>query len=392
MASNERQNARREREEKKNKRNRTVIWIILIIIVAALAVMKVLEIDFDELKNRFTDSNGNFTISATTDVDSYPYTLDSSKVLDMSLNNDKLNILTDSSLTVINPTDAEKIYGFDHGYAEPIISRAGNYFCMIDQGGTRIRLDTNNDTKYESKLDNIVLTAAVAKNGNVVYATQNPDAKSQLVVVSASLERMLTYSENGGYITDVAIDASGKKIAYVTVNSKNAELVSTVVTFTVGDKGPDTEFEYIGTNILDLHYSSSKLYVVGDNCLSVISGQSKRKDVYKQSGICVNKFCYTRNNELVLDYSKYQGASANTIVYVNSSGKVKTEIPLKKQVVNLSVSSNKIVALFDNSAEVYSLTKGEKKRTFRVDEGTKQAVLIGNNLYVHHGQVVDVKE
>ena len=111
MASNERQNARREREEKKNKRNRTVIWIILIIIVAALAIMKVLEIDFDELKNRFTDSNGNFTISATTDVDSYPYTLDSSKVLDMSLNNDKLNILTDSSLTVINPTDAEKIYG-----------------------------------------------------------------------------------------------------------------------------------------------------------------------------------------------------------------------------------------------------------------------------------------
>ncbi len=392
MASNERENARREKIEKKNKRNRTVIWVILIIVVAILLVLKACEIDFDAVKARFTDSNGKFTLSATADVDSYPYTLDSSDVIEMNMYNDKLNVLTDTSLTVINPANAKKMYSFDHGFAEPILSHCGNYFCMIDQGGTRLRLDTNKDSKYEMNLDNPVLVADVAKNGNVIYATAADDCKSQVVVTTSSLKKVFTYKANEGYVTDVAIDPSGKRVAVVTVNSVNAGLVSTVSTFSISDEKPKAQFKYEGTNILDIHYSSSRLFVVGDDCLSVITSYKNKKDVLKAGHSDVRQFYYTDNGGLAIDYAKYENSVENTISYISSSGKIKNEISLKKRITSLSVTSNKIVVLFDDCVNVYSLRNGEKKKSFSVEEGTKSAILIGNNLYVHRGQLIEIKE
>lgn len=392
MASNERINARRAREEKKNKRNRTIVWTILAIICVALLIMKVCEIDFKDVKNRFTDSEGKFTLSATADVEAYPYMLDSSKVLGINMANDRVNVLTDSSLTVINPADAKVIVSFDHGYAEPIISRSGNYFCMIDQGGTRLRLDTNNGNKYESKLDNPILTACVAKNGNVAYVTKSDECKSLITIVSSSLKKLGSCKVNDGYVTDIAIDPSGKRIAYVMVNSSNAKLVSKVAVCNVGDHEPKKVFDFKDTNILDLHYSSSNLFVVGDDSLSIITSQRKMKAIYEQGTICTKKYCYTNNGELLLDHTKYEEATANTLSCITTSGKVRTDIKLKSPVVNLSTNSNKVVVLFSHSANVYSVTSGEKKMSFAVADGTSSALLIGSNLYVQHGQMLDIKE
>lgn len=392
MATNERENARKEKQRNKDRRAKRIAWSVIIVVFVALLVMKICEIDFDAIKNRYTDKDGKFTVSMTTDEDAYPYQLDSSNNVYIHSVNDKLSVLTNSSLNVLNPTNAKALYSFDHGYANPMVCYAQNYICLFDQGGTRLRLDTNNDNLYESTMQKPILTADVAPNGNVIYAIQSDNAKSELVVNTRSLKNLLDIDINDGYVVSVAIDQSGKKCAYATVNSENAVLKTTVHTLNIDSNNNEdiATFVFEGTNILDMKYKSSNLYVIGDNAVSVISSQKSQKQVFKSGTISVINYAYTASDELIVDYTEYDGANENIVAYVRSNGKVKTSIKLDKRIKDVSASSKEIMVLYSDKIETYSITKGVLKSSFACDDSYKSTHPISSKTFVQRGQMLDV--
>lgn len=392
MASNERENARKERARQKDKRNKRIIWFILILVIVVLAVMRVSEIDFKSIRNRYFDDKGKLTVSMTTDEDAYPYALDTSSGVRIKSVNDKLSVLTANSLTILNPSNANKLYSFDHGYANPMISYAGNYTCLVDQGGTRIRLDTNTDNLYEQSLQRTILTADVANNGTVIYATQGEKSKSSLVVLSKQLKKLMELDINDGYVVSVSIDSSGKRCAYATINSVNAVMQTTIHTINVGDDEDTAKFTYDGINVLDLTYQSSSLYVVCDNMVSVITSQKKEHIVFKNGTISTQLYTYTPSGELIIDYSDFSGANENTIAYVKPNAKVKTTINLDKRVKNISASQKEITALFNDKVINYSITKGEEKSSVQCDDSLRSADSISSKTFVQRGQMLDILE
>ncbi len=393
MASNQRENARKEKQREKDIKVKKIIWIILIAVVLILAAMRFAEIDFASLKEKFTDENGKFTISQNVQTNAYPYSLDSSDNVKVHCVNDKVNVLTETSYTVLNPNDAQVMYTYNHGYSNPILSFSGNYSCLIDQGSNRFRLDTNSENVYETKLDNKILCASVSKNGNVIYAVESKDAKSTVYVVNKSLKKLMSFDVNEGYVVDTAIDNSGKKFAYAVVNSKNAKFITTVYTINMNDEKPIASFEFAQTYAVDLHYSSSSdLYFIGDNCVSVISSQKKLTEVFKKNKVhtvCVN---YTKNDELIYVYSDYSESSENSVAYIKSSGKIKTNIDLKQKAKYVNCSSNEICVLFSDKVVTYSLTKGEMKKEIKCDDSLKSVNKLSSRIFVQRGNLIDVIE
>lgn len=393
MASNQRENARKEKQRAKDIKVKKIIWIILIAVILILAAMRFAEIDYSSLKEKFTDENGNFTISQNIETDAYPYSLDSSKNVKVNCVNDKVNVLNDTSYTVLNPNDAKVIYTYNHGYSNPILSFSGNYSCLIDQGSNRFRLDTNSENVYEAKLDFPILCASVSKNGNVIYAVESEDSKSTVYVVNKSLKKLMTFEVNEGYVVETAVDNSGKKFAYAVVNSKDAKFITTVYTINLGDKKPIANFEFKETYAMDLHYSSSSdLYFVGDNCVSVISSQKKHKEIFKKNKAFTVCFNYTKNDELIYVYSDYSESSENKVAYVKSSGKIKTNIDLKQKVKYVNCSSNEICLLFSDKVVTYSLTKGDKKNEIKCDDSLTSVNKLSSRIFVQHGHLIDIIE
>lgn len=391
MASKQRENARIAKKRAKERKTKKIIWVVLIVIIIILIIMKVMEIDFASLKNKYTDENGKFSISMTADADAYPFAVDSSNIKSVAPVSDKLSILTDSSLTVLNPADASVTYTASHGYSNPIMSSAGQYICIIDQGSNRLRLDRTTQQVYESKTENSLLCADVSKTGTVIYSTRSDEEKSAVTVINSSLKKVAQFNVNGGYVVAVAIDSSGKKCAYATVNSVNAKLVTTVHTFNVGDDGDRATFDYSDSSVMDLHYSdSSNLYYVGTNCVSVISSQKKEKTVFELGTINTECFNYTKNNELVIDFTPYSQANENSVAYVNSSGKISTQIDLAKKVKYLSSSSNEICVLFSDKVSTYSLTKGNEKESVSCDDSLTTADKLSSKIFVTRHQLIDI--
>lgn len=390
MPSKERENKRKEKQLKTQSRIKGIIWAVLAVIIIALIILKVCELDFNSIKNKI-NADGGISSALSAENSGYPYTLDSSKNIKMMSLDSKLCILTDMSCSVLNPADASVKYKFDHGYSNPIIKTAGNYICLVDQGSNRFRVDTSKEQVYETKTDTSILTADISKKGNVIYAVKSSKEKSTVVVMNTSLKKLAEFDINEGYVVSTAIDSSGKKCAWAVVNSKDAKLVTTVYTYTVGDEKPTANFDFGDSVLVDLKYNnSSNVYVVCTDRVDLITSQKKSKEILKKGSVNLVCFNYTKSNDLIYAYSEFDNSENNKFVYITSSGKLKTTVEFNQKVKAVSSSDNEMCVLFSDKICTYSLTKGKEKKSTDCDDSVKSICSISSKVFKNFQQQVDL--
>lgn len=387
MPSNERENQRIENKKQKEKKAKRIIWIALFVVLAVLLVLKVCEIDFADIKNRIN----SLSVTSAVSENNYPVTVNVSNGESIKLVNGKLYALNESSVVSVDPSSASQSYSFDHGYASPVFKSNGNYTCLFDRGGTRLRLDTTSEDLYEKSFDKSIITADVANNGTIVCALFSDEAKSRIIVLNKNENKKLDYNVKDGYVTYVSLNQNASLLAYTSVNSKNAFLTTTVHILNIGSGEDEFTLEYDKSNIIDLHFNDSgNLYVLGDNFLSVIKSQKKEEVVFKKGSISTINYCYTSSNELVINYSGYDKSSKSKVAYIKSNGKVKSSFSIKGEAKSISSSSNEITVLLPQKICIYSLTKGEKKESISCDSSVNSAVKASSRVYVQYGQYIDI--
>lgn len=384
----EREEARLERQLEKQKKRKTVIWIIIAITVVVLIVLRVFEINVNSVKNKIVDDNGKISIGSSETVE-FPYYLDSSRVKVNAID-DKLCLLTESSLTMLNVSNAKPDYVLTHGYGNPIANISGKYVCLIDQGSNRFRLDDTKENVYEMKTESPISCAGVSKNGRVAYAVKGDSSKSVVYVISKGQLEKMKLEVNSGYVVSLALDASGKKLAVASINSKDAKLVTAIDIYNVGNESSIASFTFENTHLMDLHYSKSgELYVVTTDGVQMISGSKKQKSVFELGAINTNCFSYTDKDELVIAYSDYAGSTKDFVAYVNSSGKVKTSVELDSNAKYISSAGSNVTVLLDNKIVTYSLRSGKEKNTVECESNLTSANRLSSKIFVTHQQLVD---
>ena len=224
----------------------------------------------------------------------------------------------------------------------------------------------------------------VSKNGTIVYSAFCDDAKSKIVVINKNESKKLEYEVNDGYVTTLAVNSNASKIAFTSVNSKDAFLSSTVHIFNLSNEEMTFEKEFKKSDILDLHFTdSNNLYIVGSDFLSIVKSGKNAEYILKQGSISTVNYCYTSSNELLINYSDFSNSSKSKLDYVKSNGNIKTSIPLKS-------ASKGITLLFNNKICVYSLTSGELKHSVNCDSSVNSAYSLSSRIYVQYGQCIDV--
>lgn len=392
LAGNQREMHKKELKAKKDKKNKTIIWIIIAIIVAILVVMKICEININTVKEHFTDSNGKISVSQDINKNNYPYNLDSSQNVVVKNINNKLGVLTPTSFTILDSKRAVAKYTFDHGYSNPVLKSSGIYSLIIDQGDKKMRLDNVSENVYEHEAMGDILCGDVAKNGNVVIASLSGDKLCNITVYNKSLDKKLSYDLNYGYIVDVAINNSGSKIAFVAVNSKNAQLKSKLYTMNIGVDKPKADFDLPNCNVVDLKYNGDNLYVVADNYVGIISNQKKLKDVFECGKINTVYYTYTPSNELILACNSYSNSTENTLVRVKGGGSTKSQTTVNGNIRCVSASSSVVSVLTDSNIITYSLGNMKQKKKIVVDDSVKSICQMGSSIFVHRQSLIDRNE
>ncbi len=389
MATNQRENRRKAKKNAKNQKIRKTLWIIAIIAVVILLAMKISEINFSRLGDIVTGKDGAGISSVVSDEKKFPINLDTTENTVISAINGKISVLTDESYSVIDASDAEVLMRDEHGYANPVISISGGYSVIADQGSDVYRLDGTTENIYENKADGAILCADVSDTGIVALATVGGVEKSDISVLGKSLNEKMNYSTSG-YVTSIAIDNSGKSIAFAVVGSENAKLKTTVYTMAVKDSEPVAQFVYEGSSVLNLHFASDSLYVVGDDFVSVILSLNKEIAVYEQGSISTVSYCYNPSDHLIIGFGEYSGAITNKLSYVKPSGKIKSQADIDSEIKDVTASGTAMTALTSSEIVSFRLSNGKEKERINADDSYLEIRQMSSKIFARHHSVLEL--
>lgn len=387
MATNQRENERKERKEKKQHRAALIFWCCILVVVAILLVMKICEIDFAQLKKQLS---GSASVSqSVSDDEKFPFALDGSEDALIYPFGNKIAALSSSSFYVVDSADAELMYSDEHGYSNPIIKINGSYSVIFDQGSNKYRLDTAGGNIYSDTAENTILCVDVSASGTVALATTSSEARSELLVYSKSLNEKLRYSVSSGYVTDIAVDNAANRIAFAVVSSENAKLQTAVYLMNINDNEPKSEFIY-PSSVLDIRFSGSKLYIVGTDFVSIISSMKNEQAVFEKGSINVSSFAYNSSDSLVLSYAEYTGEASDKIVLIQPSGKIKINIETGGSVKDIAASSSVVSVLTDGMVISYSLKNGEVINRLDVDDSYSSVVQLSSKIFAKHRSYIEL--
>lgn len=387
MATNQREIERKEKKEKKQHKNTLIFWCVVLVIVLVLLIMKLCEIDYTELKTQISAKISES--QSVSDDEKFPFVLDSSDDVILNELGNKISVMSDETLSVVDSSDAEQIFIDDHGFSNPVLNVRGSYAVAFDQGSDKYRLDTSKGNVYKSTADNTILCACTSATGTVAMALTSSEAKSEVAVLNKSLNEKLRYPVASGYVTDIAVDDNANRIAFAVINSENAGFYTTVYTMNVGDTAPKAEFIYQST-VLDIRFSGSKLFVVGMDFVSVISSMKNEEKVFDSGSINVISFSYNSADNLVMAYTEYTGQSDNKAALITPSGNVKADILVNAQVKDISASSSEISVLTDDSVIVYSIRNGEVKNQYSIDDSYSSILQMSSKIFAKHRSYIEL--
>lgn len=388
MATNQRENLRKEKKQKKQHKITVAFWCVVLVVILAIIVMKVCEIDFSTIKDKIS-GNSNIS-SAVSDESKFPYSLDNSdNVVLLNLGNN-IFAVSQTSIVSVNSSNGKKCFSDDHGYANPISKTRGSYALVFDQGSNKYRLDSGDGNIYTDTVQNSILTGDISGTGTVALATTSSDSLSQILVYSKSLNEKFNYSVSSGYVTAVAVDESARRVAFAVVNSKNAKLQTVVYTMNIGDSEPKAQFEYEGSSVINIRFLSSNLYVVGSDFISVITSMKNEVKVFEQGSVKINSYTYNSSENLVAAYTAYDGESGNTLALVSSSGKIKHTVATNVDVKDITASSSDVAVLTDSSVIVYNFSKGEIKTQYSVDDSYSSILQISSKIFAKHRSYIEL--
>ncbi|MDE6723799.1 MAG: hypothetical protein K2J55_06355 [Eubacterium sp.] len=390
MASNQRENERKARKNAKAKKRMKILWILVIAIAVIIVVLKVCEVDFSKLFSSENEENKSSYSASLDEAAGFPYKIDAGENTLLSVVGNKIAILNSSSYTVIDTSDAKEIINDDHGYANPLLKTSGGYSVIFDQGSTSYRLDNQKENVYENSTKEDILCADVADTGSVAIATASGALKSRVQVIAKSLSQKMNYEISGGYVTSIAVDDRGKNIAFVVMSSENAEIKSTLYTMNVNDAEPKAHFDYLGSAVVDIHFVSNNLYVVGSDFVSVVSSLEKETVVYEKGSINTLAYCYNPADYLIVAYSDYTGAANSKLAYIKQNGKIKTSVDVNGEIKDVSASGNEMSALTSSEAVSYRLSNGKEESRIKLDDSFTDIQQLSSNIYAKHHSYLEI--
>ena len=390
MESNQREYERRERKNEKKQKKRNILWIILILVIVALAAMKLSEVNFSAIFETVKSSGGSGISDTVSDDKKFPYHISGDGDTFVSAVGNNLAILNDSVYAVISSSNAEEKIKDFHGYANPILYVSGGYSVIIDQGANTYRLDSATDNVYENSVDGEILCADVSDTGVVAIASVSGIQKSSITVYGKSFSQRMNYTVSGGYVTSVAISDSSRYVAFCVISSENAKIKSTLFTMKVGDEEPIAKFEYVGSSIIDLHFTSDDLYVVGNDFVSVIDSLDTEVPVFPQGSIDTVSFCYNPSDGLIIAYGEYAGAQNNIISYVKASGQIKSQAEVQSQIKDVTASGTEMTALTAGEIVSFKLRNGKETSRITVDDSYTQVWQMSSKIFARRSSMLEI--
>ena len=111
----------------------------------------------------------------------------------------------------------------------------------------------------------------------------------------------------------------------------------------------------VGNNaILDLRWTSSGIWALGESGLYIVSGDGALSGSYDYGGRYLKAFSLDGDGTASLLLGKYRAGSTAELLTINASGELAAALPVEEQVLSLSAAGRYVGVLTADRLDIYS--------------------------------------
>ena len=297
---------------------------------------------------------------ATIGAGSFPITVSGSETLSVVPFGNYFYHLTDTHISAYS-TGGKTLFSESHGFEKPVLAVSEGRALLYNQGGEDGLVLDLRGIKHNFKTKNEIICGDISNSGSYAVTTYSDSYASAVTVYNKHNKVVYEWYSAEDIINNVAIAASGKKIAVSTFNSVSGTFDSKVNVINFKTATPEYTEKYENQIIYSLKSSNkSTLCIIKSNGMDFVKwGSHKLKD-YKDD---YNVY-YVRMNggRKVGVFSRESDRTDNKIVIFSKSGRVKATVNYKGIINDIQVKGSNIYCLNDSEVTVLDF-KGNVKHT-----------------------------
>jgi len=372
--------------KKKTAKIIALVFVLVLLLLVALSSFKIASL------SSIRDSIVN-TFHSMLPGGGYPYQVNSSEVEKIGSIGGDL-VLLEKGRTVTLSGTAKETAEKEHTYANPAMSLNDRKVICYNRSGHRYRVETRTDVVYEGKTeeDEPIITAAIGKKGNIALATLSDKAMSRLTVLSKNYKQTEFVWNCAEYtITSVSLSDNGRYVAVSAIGSKDGEIFSKVYVFDFAYTDPVCAFEYPGTAMISVHFSSNNdVVAIGDNKIAFLKNLKKNEET-ELSTSTVSAFCYSPSGDTIVVLAEYGSLNSQILRCYTAGGKISFEQKYAEPIKSVTASSGRITVLCNAHVDSYGMG-GHKYKSYKANADTVTALRVGNRTYLYEsGQIAKAK-
>lgn len=382
---------REEAKEKIRKKssfiNRAIQIALAVVIILSLVLISLRT--FANMSLRDVSKKVTYAIDNMGSGEGYPYRMQSNRLLGTENVDGNLAVVLDKKLVYLDSTAKEK-FVFENNFTNPHLVSCGKYAVFYDIDTTDGIVTDGGKIIYskeqvQKNLGERILTADISNNRSMAFATWCKDGASKISVFDSDFSKKFHYIFSSDRVYAIALSDNGKYVSAVSLNSENSVAVSKIYCFDISQEKPTAQLK-INSNVVKAEYiNNGELAVLTTESSFVMdckTGEISRKKDFSSTQLIGGDFD-NDSKKRVVAVSDFGGKKC-TVTAFRKSGSEK--FSADASFVRKITYDGNFTALLTGNSIICLNSRGRVKCEMTLPCNVDDIKLISKRLYIFSGE------
>lgn len=343
-------------EEPKKKPNlllRLLAFLVTLALMLGAVALVVYrdELNFDALKRYFTYRS--LEKSDTGQTDSFPY--DSGGRGGYTDLGGDLLVWSGTGARIYSPGGVEFL-SEPLLLNQPVANAGGGAAVVYDAGGYTLRVYAKRAEVFalDTEVGSEILSARLNAAGRLTVTTRAQSYKGVVTVYDANFQPQVSFRLSSRFVMDGLLSDDGKTVTILTTGQENGVFDCALAFYQTEGEAPFATLSLGSNMVLDLRRQGDKLWVVGENGLTVVGPEGTILSQYDYDSRYLKGFSLDGDGFATLLLGKYRTGSGTTLVSVDENGEELAAREWTDQVLDLTAAGRYTAVLTAGGLTIYT--------------------------------------
>ena len=258
----------------------------------------------------------------------------------------------------------------------PVLSATRKAGVVYDAGGQSLYMYQDGVETFKLNLDGNadLLSARINEAGWLAVTAQQSGYKGAVTVYNELGSEVIQIKLSSTFVVDAAISPDSKTVAVVTMDQKGGSFSSKVLLYPVNKKEPKATFDLGNTVVLDLDYEAGRLWVLGEDRLSIVPVRGGDVTTYSFGHSYLKGCDFGGDGFALLLLGRYRSGGASQVLTIGPDGQSIAASAPGGQVLDFDSAGGYCSLLTGTSLNIYNKNL-EPYATLDITQGARYSAL-----------------